>query len=167
MTATTFGLLRNGAPGSRRAGGTIRMGLAAAVCLAAAAAIVSVPARSGPAPGTADLDGRYRGTLTAAFEGRDGACARLAAQPELVVMAGRAWLEGGALGFRGASHAGGLVVLAGALDGPATLAGQIEGGRFLGELRGGSCTYTVALARSSWRDGPEADGKALRQGTTR
>lgn len=147
--STIFGLPHEGTPGFRPGLRTIRRGLAVALCgTAAAMGTLSAPA-VGPVAAEVNFDGRYGGTLTAAFAGRDGECARLGALPELVVAGGWARLEAGALAFRGVVHSGGLAVLAGALDGPAMLTGRFEGGRFLGELRGGSCTYELALVRRS------------------
>ncbi|MCW8088296.1 hypothetical protein [Sabulicella glaciei] len=128
-----------------------RLGVALALC-AAAMAMVAVrhTPESAPAAAVPALNASYGGTLAAAFEGREGECSGHAAAPLLVVSGRRVSFRAGPAVLRGIVHAGGLTVLSGALDGPATLTGRFEAdGRFLGELRSWTCIYAVDLMTPS------------------
>lgn len=151
MNTSTLTAFRDTGPVIRPGRTAIRLGLALALCTAAASTgirpTVSVPTATPPAASAPSLDGRYVGLPSPAFQGRDGECARLATLPDLVIAGERATMEGGAAMLRGRLHNGVAASLAGAMAGPATLTGRFDGTRFTGELRSWNCTYALALTR--------------------
>lgn len=128
--------------------------LAGAAVIGAAAFIVVAGVLAGaggplPVPATTAHDGRYGGVAAATFAGRDGTCTQRTELTGLTVEGGRIQVADGAAVLRGTVHADGLAVLSGTLDGPATMTGRLQAGRFAGELRGWNCTYAVEFARSA------------------
>ncbi|WP_207539682.1 hypothetical protein [Sabulicella rubraurantiaca] len=125
----------------------LRLGVALVLSAVATMAMLQSPAAR-PAAAVGALDARYGGALVAAFEGRDGECGRLTAAPLLVIEGQRASFRAGPAVLQGVVHAHGRTVLSGTLGGPATLTGRLDAdGRFVGELRGWNCAYSLELTQ--------------------